>query len=211
MSYTEMTDGELLLLLKEDNAAAFNTLFNRFWDKLHRSVLAKTGEPQVTFDIVQDVFVQLWTQRETLDIKESLSQYLAGMVRNKVFNYYRTSRRQSEQLKQLAEILSVMTDTEHRPIDIKEEKEKDMAWERAVNNLPGRMKEVFILRSRHQYSFRNIAEALNIKTQTAKNAFSRAQELLRDHFSDILPTLILLLAYASLWSADVIGQLTICS
>lgn len=200
MSYTEMTDGELLLLLKEENATAFNTLFNRFWDRLYQTALAKTGEQQAAFDIVQDVFVQLWLQRNSLDITESLPQYLAGMVRNKIFNYYRTSRRKNEQLKQLTELLIATADTEHQAVNIKEEREKDMAWEKAVDNLPGRMKEVFILRSRHQYSFRNIAETLNIKTQTAKNAFSRAQELLRDHFSDIVPPLIIILSYAALWS-----------
>ena len=193
MSYTEKTDGELLLLLKEENATAFNTLFNRFWDRLYQTALAKTGEPQVAFDIIQDVFVHLWQQRNVLDIKESLPQYLAGMVRNMIFNYYRSSRRRNEQLKQLTELIIATTDTQHQAVNIKEEREKDMAWEKAVDTLPGRMKEVFILRSRHQYSFRNIAETLNIKTQTAKNAFSRAQELLRDHFSDIVPPLIIII------------------
>jgi RNA polymerase sigma factor (sigma-70 family) len=201
MSYFQMTDGELLLLLKEENAAAFNALFSRFWDRLYHTALAKTGEPQAAFDIVQDIFVQVWLQRNSLDIKESLPQYLAGMVRNKIFNYYRTNRRKNEQLKQLTELIIATADTEHQAVNPKEEREKDMAWEKAVDNLPGRMKEIFILRSRYQYSFRNIAEVLNIKTQTAKNAFSRAQELLRDHFSDIVPPLIIILSFAVLWSS----------
>jgi RNA polymerase sigma factor (sigma-70 family) len=192
MSYTYSTDSELLDLLKEDDSLAFNTLFYRYWDRLHKTVLAKTDESQVAFDIVQDVFVQLWQQRNNLEIRESLPQYLAGMVRNKIFNYYRTSRRQNEQLKQLNDLLGLTEETEHYTINVKEELEKERVWEQAVDNLPGRMKEVYILRSRHQYSFRNIAESLNIKQQTAKNAFSRATELLRDHFSDILPTILII-------------------
>lgn len=191
MSYTYMTDSELLDLLKDEDALAFNTLFYRYWDRLYKTVLAKTDESQTAFDIVQDVFVQLWQQRNNLEIRESLPQYLSGIVRNKIFNYYRTTRRQNEQLKQLNTLLSVTEETEHYTINVKEELEKEMAWEQAVDNLPGRMKEIYILRSRHQYSFRNIAESLNIKQQTAKNAFSRATELLRDHFSDILPTILI--------------------
>jgi RNA polymerase sigma-70 factor (ECF subfamily) len=194
MSYTDMTDGELLDLLKEEDALAFNTLFHRYWDRLYKTVLAKTGESQVAFDSIQDVFVQLWQQRQSLEIRESLPQYLAGMVRNKIFNYYRTSRRQQEQLKQLNILLAVTETTEHHSINVKEEWEKEIAWEKAVDNLPGRMKEIYILRSRRQYSFRTIAETLNIKQQTAKNAFSRATELLRNHFNDILPTLIIALS-----------------
>ncbi len=188
MSYSDMTDAVLLNLLKEDNATAFNMLFNRFWDRLYRSALAKTRQPQVAFGIVQDVFVQLWLRRYTLHIKQSLQQYLAGTVRNKIFNYYRSCRRTNERLKQLSEMIIAAADAEHQSVNEKEDLAKEMAWEKAVDELPGRMKAVFILRSRHRYSFRNIAETLNIKTQTAKNTFSRAQQSLRDQFSDIVPS-----------------------
>ncbi len=193
-----MTDGELLSLLKEDDAAAFNTLFTRYWDRLHRTVVSKTGDSQAAFDIVQDVFVQVWQQRETLEIeiRETLLQYLSGIVRNKVFNYYRTNRRRLQQLKELTELLTAAPDTEYSVINVKEETEKERAWELAVDNLPGRMKEVYILRSRHQYSFRNIADTLKIKPQTAKNAFARAQELLREHFNGFLPPIVFLVVYS---------------
>ena len=194
MSYSDMTDTVLLNLLKEDDAAAFNTLFSRFWDRLYRTALAKTGESQAAFDIVQDIFVQLWQQRTSLEIRESLPQYFAGMLRNKAFNYYRASRRKRQQLQELTELLAATAGAGEYTINVKEELEKEKAWDQAVDSLPERMKEVYILRSRHRYSFRNIADALHIKPQTAKNAFSRAQALLRDHFSDIVPPLILLVA-----------------
>ena len=195
MSYNDITDSDLLQLLKKDDAAAFNTLFARYWDKLHRTALAKTGERQAAFDIVQDIFVQLWQQRMEPVIRESLPQYLAGMVRNKIFNYYRSSRRQHEQMRELTELMAVTMDTEQYSINIKEQAENEKAWDQAVDNLPGRMKEVYLLRSRHQYSFRSIADTLKIKPQTAKNAFSRAQELLREHFSTILPPILLLITW----------------
>src|SRR5262249_46580716 len=128
-----MTDGELLQLLAQDDTAAFNTLFYRHWDPLYRTAVARTGEAQVAFDLIQDVFVELWQKRQGLDIRESLPQYLAGILRYKIFNHFRNSKRRNQQLQQLTQMLDALEEREHQAVNVREEWEKELAWERAVD------------------------------------------------------------------------------
>lgn len=176
MDHKQLSDLELLAQLKESDAEAFNTLFHRNWSRLYAIAKAKTENEQAAFDMVQDIFVQLWIQRHTLDIRDSLQQYLSGAVRYQIFNYYRSLRREKAQLKQLGEMLTEEEDSKEEK-DERIRRERDL--EEAVDNLPTRMKDVYLLRIRDEYSFRDIAETLDIKPQTAKNTFSRALVLLR--------------------------------
>lgn len=182
--------------LKAGDAAAFNTLFHENWNRCYRLALAKTGDEQVSSDIVQDIFAHIWLRRASLGIQESLAQYLSGAVRNQVFNYYRSSRKETEVLKELSKALAGDLSAENTGGDmtrgdLQEKALQEMALEKAVNNLPDRMKDVYLLRIRHEYSFRDIAETLNIKPQTAKNAFSRAVALLRENLTEHLVILII--------------------
>lgn len=192
MSDQHPTEEELWEHVRTGQVEAFNELFHRHWSPLYRTALARTDSGEAAFDIVQDIFVQVWLQREVLDIKESLIQYLQGAVRNQVFNYYRNTRRENEQLKALSLILSNASPHDHPPARESGDASREIALERAVDDLPDRMKDVYILRIRHAYSFRAIAETLNIKPQTAKNAYSRAIVLLRDK---LVESLILLLVF----------------
>ena len=179
MSDLHLTDEEIWERVQQGREEAFNELFRRHWPVLYRTALARTESQQAAFDIVQDIFIQLWSQRASLFIKESVIQYMQGAVRNQVFNYYRNTRRENEHLKALSRFLENAQEE-----DPAEGDDRETALAKAVDTLPGRMKDVYILRIRHAYSFRDIGAALNIKPQTAKNAYSRAVILLRDRLAE---------------------------
>lgn len=190
MSGLQSTDEELWERVQLGQVEAFNELFRRHWPTLYRTAFARTDSQQAAFDIVQDIFIQLWLQRETLHIKESAIQYMQGAVRNQVFNYYRTTRRENEQLKALSRFLENTHEGSPDDPDARE-----VALAKAVDGLPGRIKDVYILRIHHAYSFRDIGAALNIKPQTAKNAYSRAVTLLRDRLAEGVILIILLIRH----------------
>jgi DNA-directed RNA polymerase specialized sigma24 family protein len=57
-------DSELLALLKEGNASAFDILYNRYWDRVLNLAYRKTGDLMEAENIIQDVFVSLWKRRK---------------------------------------------------------------------------------------------------------------------------------------------------
>lgn len=80
-------DDELLLLLKQDNADAFEEIFNRYWKKLYALAFNRLRSKVAAEDVVQDVLVSLWTRRHDLEVA-NLGHYLGTAVRYAVFRQF---------------------------------------------------------------------------------------------------------------------------
>lgn len=82
-----MTDQELITLIKtEDDIKAFDALFCRYYPKAVAMASAILHDRDVARDVVQDVFLRIWTGRERLDEKLSLKGLLVTSVRNASIN-----------------------------------------------------------------------------------------------------------------------------
>jgi RNA polymerase sigma-70 factor (ECF subfamily) len=192
MSQSELTDTELLERIRQkDDQEAFTLLFRRYWFSLYQTVLNKTGDDGQAQDMVQEIFVHLWENRQSITILSSFKQYLGGMIRNRVFDYYKRSRRHNEQLLQLSRYLE-QADTDYSRENIRNRGQQEDNFDRAVDSLPERIREIYLLRTRDRYSYEKIAEKLNIKQQTARNAYSRAITLLYENTGNMAFTLVLL-------------------
>jgi DNA-directed RNA polymerase specialized sigma24 family protein len=80
------SDSELLEAIRQGNEAAFSELFKRYWKKLHNLAYDRLRSDQATKEIVQELFVSLWTKRESLSITH-LQSYLYAAVKNRVLNH----------------------------------------------------------------------------------------------------------------------------
>ena len=70
-----ISEERLLKLLKDDNLAAFDEIFNRYWNRLFISTQHMLNNKEVAEDVVQEVFVDLWERRNVVKV-EKLSGYL---------------------------------------------------------------------------------------------------------------------------------------
>ena len=74
--YQSYNNNELLDLLSKSDEFAFSEIYDRFWQKLFAIAYNRLKEIQTAEDIVHDVLVSLWANRERVTI-ESLENYLA--------------------------------------------------------------------------------------------------------------------------------------
>ena len=81
------SDEELLLMLQSGEHHAFREIYKRYWDKLLYLAGKKLADLSEAESIVQDVFVDLWQRRETLEIREQLAGYLVVAVRYRILNF----------------------------------------------------------------------------------------------------------------------------
>lgn len=184
-------DSELFEGIRAGDENAFTLLFQRHWKQLYTTALAKTADNAAAHDIVQELFLDLWEHRQSRTIHSSLQGYLYGMLRNRIFDYYRLSQKHEEQLQQLS--LYLPEEEADLPELLSERAQKEQQFDEAVSNLPARIKEVYTLRCHNQYSFDTIAGILHIKPQTARNAYFRAKELLKQQASSYTISLLFFL------------------
>lgn len=178
MNHLELTDIELFDCIRQkDDQEAFTLLFRRYWHFLYQTVLNKTGDDGKAQDMVQEIFVHLWENRQSISVLSSFKSYLGGIARNKIFDYYKQSRKHDEQLLQLSWYME-QSDTDLPPDAITIRRQQEEHFDRSVDNLPNSIREIYLLRACDRFSYEEIAEKLNIKQQTARNAYSRAIALL---------------------------------
>jgi RNA polymerase sigma-70 factor (family 1) len=183
----ECPDIELLTDLKNNDFSAFNTIYHQYSKPLYVYLLHKLKDPEVCNDVLQDIFVSLWEKREQLNIDVSIKAYLYQAARYKIIDVYRQDVKYQ---KYLAELVEFMTIDESTITDRIDNRKKLQEIEHAVNNLPEKMREIFILSRYEHQTTRDIASKTNLSPQTVKNQLSKALRILRINYMSVDAILI---------------------
>lgn len=124
-------------------------------------------------DIVSESFLKAWQTIEAGTEIENFKSYMYNSVRNECISFLRR-RRETVEIENIGDVDDEIVDTS----------ERDAAIWRAIENLPERCREVFLLSKRDGLSQEEIAEELDISIKTVKNQMTKAYSRLRD---ELLP------------------------
>lgn len=174
-------DRTLLAGVSAGDEAAFARLFHRYYATLCAFAIRYTGTRTPAEEVVEDVLTRLWEVRAELDVRESLRSYLYAAVRNRALNRARGERVEGRALERaLANGTMPGMAQPQSPLD--EEVQADefaAAVERAVEELPPRTREVFLLHRQRGLTYVRIADQLGITPKTVENLLGRALKHLR--------------------------------
>jgi RNA polymerase sigma-70 factor (family 1) len=186
----DRTEKELLELLRQDDSEAFEEIYKKHFNRLYSHAFKMLKDKAVCKDIVQEIFVQLWTKRHTQDI-QALDAYLTAITRFQVFKTIRSSRRY-EDLFDAEHELPVCYTTEYSVT----EKEILMVLSGGIAQLPEKCQAIFTMSRMEHLSTKEIALKLAIAPKTVENQLTIALRKLRVNFADFLPAVILVIHYA---------------
>lgn len=169
------SDKELLHDIALGNEQAFQMLFNRHWKSLFSFVYRLTRDEEHTKDILQDVFMYLWKNRENLYAGESFLPYLNTVARNNVMSAFRKDKIRLHGVDVLSETIKLSDDSDERLIL----KEVTQSVDNELLKMPANMRRCFRLSRYEDKSIREIAAELRLSEQTVKNNISEALRRLR--------------------------------
>jgi RNA polymerase sigma-70 factor (family 1) len=172
------TDEELLLLIMENNVSAFELVFNQFSAELLRYVYRKLKNKEEAQDIVQDVFVSLFKNRDKLEGVQNLSSYLYRSALNKVFDVFKHKYVVNEYLSVHHANLEGQYATEGTDFFIREQQLKKII-DSSIEKMPPKMREIFLLKKYEYLSTKQIAERLGLSELTVSTQLKRATKILR--------------------------------
>jgi len=178
----ECCDIEFLDDLKKSNISVFNTVYKNYSKPLYVYLLHKLKDPELCNDVLQDIFVTLWEKRDELKIDISIKAYLYQAARFKIVDIYRRDVKYQKYLAELAGSIIVDPSTITDRIDHRKKLEE---VENAVNNLPEKMREIFILSRFEHQTTNDIANKTNLSPQTIKNQISKALRILRINYTSV--------------------------
>jgi RNA polymerase sigma-70 factor (ECF subfamily) len=172
-----LNDDALVKLLQEGNDGAFTEIYSRYWKRLYTVASNKLDHDQeLAQELVQDIFLDLWQRRETLEIKGRLSLYLAAAMKYKVIDARLKKKRIRAYTETLAGHLPPGDTSTEGQISFDELKDRLSAL---VSDLPEKCRLVYKLSKEAGYSQKEIARHLSISEKTVESHLARAIKTLR--------------------------------
>lgn len=184
--YQLWPDARLLEQLRLDDRKAFEILYHKYSSKLFYAAYNLFRDKDVCDDLVQELFIDLWTKRNQLTIT-SLEGYLKVAIRHKVLYYIRSQ-------KASVDLSVIETLVEKYSADSKLF-QNDIAHllEDGVAQLPEKCRQIFTLSRKEYLTNKEIASRLNISIKTVENQITIALRYLRTGLTDYLPSVAALL------------------
>ena len=164
----------LLQLIRQNNSLAFNQLVSQCWEQVYVYAFKLTGNQELSQSIVQNIFVDLWDRRESLEISNPDS-YLFQAARFQVFKSYRDRKMKREVLQEKFEDYIQENESEFEP-------ELIQKLHQSIDRLPEKRREIFRLNRFNELSVDQIADQLDLSRQTVKNQLTKAFNQLKADF-----------------------------
>lgn len=178
MAEKEIHNEETLVKeLIQGNEKAFRKLFDAYRNDLYKYSLSMVCSEAYAKEIVQDVFLKIWTKRDKLNPELSFKAYIFTITRNKNIKFLKKAANNlklREEVFYRSQKFSNPTERYMREADLEVLKQK------ALDQLPPKRRLIFEMSRNDGKSYEEIAQELGISPNTVRNQISRALETLRD-------------------------------
>lgn len=164
---------------------SFSELYLIYYPKLVRFAKEFVMSEEDAENITQDVFTDLWEKRESMNHIENMNAYLFRLVRNKCLDYLKHKvfeQKYVENVKASFEIelnLKLQSLDRFDVYDISERNQMEKLIRDAINSLPKRCRDIFLLSRMEGLKYREISERLGISVNTVECQMGIALKKLR--------------------------------
>ena len=183
-----ITEKDLILRLKSGDQTAFELLFHFYYPGLVIYSTQFTADRAEAEEIVQDFFVRFWQKHRNILPADSLKNYFFSSVKNSSLNLLKHKKIETKYLKQLNDLSnSHLVYNE----DIYLETELQEKIKKAIDLLPEKCREIFIMSRINGLKNEEIATKLNLSKRTVETQISKALKVLRIELKDYAGLLLI--------------------
>ncbi|MCX2452379.1 RNA polymerase sigma-70 factor [Pedobacter sp. PLR] len=179
-SYATLSDQELADLLRHGNETVFKIIYDRFWSKLYFVASKRLNDPAEAEEAVQDIFLNLWKNRETFQLKVNFENYLAVAIKFQVIKRRSKRFKRSiieQQLGTEAELENFQNQNyDWNQYDLEELQNR---LSKIIDTLPPKCKLVFNMSRDEHYTNKKIAAELGISEKAVEKHVTQALKVLR--------------------------------
>jgi len=186
----ELSEEELVRLLKQDRLGAFREIYSRYWKKLFDEAYKRLKNRELAEEVVQELFTNLWTKRQVLQINTTIGAYLHSAIANQVIDIYRKELVRSR-YKEAFKV--VHTEVDNSTVDSIMLKDLVYTIDEEISHLPDKCRSVFELSRKEHKSNKEIASYLGISEKTVEQHLTKAIKQIRLTLTHYLTLMLFLL------------------
>jgi len=171
-------ESRLISLLQEGSEYAFQLIYDKYRNRIYQTAINFLKSPIIAQDVVQDVFMKLWFERNNIDASKPVEAWLYTVAKNNVLNKLRKLANEWKAIDVLSHsILQSESNTDHKL----NEGEFNRNVASAVATLPEQQKTVFMLSRFEKLTYIQIGVKMGISPLTVKTHLSRALHSIKKH------------------------------
>ena len=181
-SNSSQDDKALFIRIANGDGESFTVLFKRYFDRLKWNAVKMLKSEFWAEEIIQDVFMQLWTNRERLIDIESPSAYLFHITANRCLDRIRHQNREVKAQYLLSQAhFDQPGSLQQNSYDIRL---IETMINEAVRLLPEKGRQVFKLQRTGNFSYQEIADQLGISKNTVRNHMVKSLHFIRVYLAE---------------------------
>lgn len=173
-SYNEI---ELLMLLRQGDQAAFSRIYDEYKGRLSYKLLILVKDEKLAEELLQDLFLKVWENRERIDLAKSFKAYLYKITQNSVVDLYRRAKRENEVLTKMK---AANTEFYSHVEELILQKENEELLEALLLQLPPKRREIFIQCKLYGRSYKEVSEEYNISVTTVNDHIQKSMIFLKN-------------------------------
>lgn len=158
----------------------FAEIFRQHEQRLYTLALRLTKSEEVAKDIIQEVLMKLWEQRNNLHAIKNKEAWLYRLTENKVIDFLRKASADDRLKKKIWNNLQqILNDTEQHL----EAKEYNQVIQKAIGQLPPQRRLIYQLNKEEGMDCQQIATQLQLSKHTVRNQLTSAVQSVRRFIS----------------------------
>jgi len=174
-----LKDLHVLRNIRKGNIKSFEALFHEHYRGMVLFAVKYVKNEAVAEELVQDIFYNIWKNRQNFRLKSGWARYLYGAVHNNSLNHLRKNAREVRKAEGQWIQSSGQDNDLHDYMDLEENVEK------VLENLPEKTREIFRLSRFEGKTYREIAETLAISIKTVEANMGKALKVFRTTFQKL--------------------------
>jgi RNA polymerase sigma-70 factor (ECF subfamily) len=174
----ELSDRELKELIRQSrdgDLQAMGVLYEHFKSSLFSLALRYTYNFAAAEDVIQDVFVKVFTNFHTLDDDKAFAGWLYRIAVNTCLSYLRSHKMVRQRTVPLEDVHGIVSDSGPSVY----EKAENKLLEDSIQQLPLKLKSVFLLHDVQGFKHSEVAQILGCSVGTSKSQLFKARKKIR--------------------------------
>jgi len=155
----------------------FRSIFDQYYESIRSFAYYKTGDVDLADDIVQEVFLKIWTNRDSVK-NETVKALLYTIASNAIKNHYKHQKVVFNFQKQ-----DVSNDSSDEADSDLRQDELNKKLQEALAEVPEKAREVFLMSRIEGLTYAEIAERLDLSIKAIEKRMSEALSVLRSRIS----------------------------
>jgi RNA polymerase sigma-70 factor (ECF subfamily) len=174
MKNRSLSDSVYIERIKNSDRSAFRELYYKYYNDLYRFAFFRIRSKDICCDLLQDLFFNIWSRRESLNPGKSIKAYLYKSLNNAIINYKKLFFTKAISLDDINSEPAAIGSHTVEIIDLNE----------ALNKIPDNLSLVFQLSRFDGFKYAEIADICGISVKAVEKRMSAALTTLRKILSD---------------------------